>query len=213
MGVEDKKTIENLHKIGEKLPYKKPDEIKLICEYIGKKDTAILQSLLRNHLSTIRHFGAPDDSYTMLCLCERCNAETGKLTLKEMFKLFKNMPENIRKYVIDITNRLLVKDIGVNKDYPDKFQKFFKEETGISLIIPPTEVLRREKFLIKYPKVREVLEKSETLTEQRARIHNTELRIRSMKRENAEPAKIDEYRFLLKLLSKKLEDSKKNRQY
>lgn len=210
-GIEDKKTIENLLKIGEKLPYQKPDETKLICEYIGKKDTAILQSLLRNHLSTIRHFGAPTDSYTMLCLCERCNIETGNLTLKEMLEQFKNMTENIRKYVIDITNRLLVKDIGVNKDYPDKFQKFFKEETGIYLTIPSAETLKEEQFLEKYPKIKRILAKSEPLSEQRARIHNTELRIRSMKRENAEPAKINEYRFLLKLLSKKLEDSKKNR--
>ena len=130
-----------------------------------------------------------------------------------MTEQFKNMPENIRKYVIDITNRLLVKDIGVNKDYPDKFQKFFKEETGIYLTIPSAETLKEEQFLEKYPKIKRILEKSEPLTEQRARIHNTELRIRSMKRENAEPAKINEYRFLLKLLSKKLEDSKKNRQY
>ena len=75
-------------------------------------------------------------------------------------------------------------------------KKFLKNHSNVK-----AETLKEEQFLEKYPKIKRILAKSESLSEQRARIHNTELRIRSMKRENAEPAKIDEYRFLLKLLS------------
>lgn len=214
--ITDGKKLQTFKKLVAKIPLEMPKEDKLLCDYAQDNDFDIMQNLLRNRSVTYHYIDAvsKNDKSKKVCMCEKCNYETGGLPLAETFKIYPEFRENLKRYLMEISVYEDTKRFDVPKGYSEDIRNCVKEQTGVQIEIPSVKELKKAHIIKTSPQLREILASKESLQQQYVRLNKVQMYIKQLeKTKGPKQDKIDRYKLIMEILEEKIRKSQTNNQY